>query len=53
MTLLIVPLTSILKSGVDKASQSTSSVCLNEQIQYWKAHTNIPKYREMLDAICS
>lgn len=36
LAVVFVPLTSILKNGVDKASQATASVCINEFVQYWK-----------------
>jgi hypothetical protein len=45
MALLFMPLVSILKSGVDKVSQSTAAVCINEQIHYWHTHiSQFPKY---------
>lgn len=35
LSILFAPLISILRNGVDKASQATATVCINELVKFW------------------
>lgn len=51
INVLFVPLASILKSGVDKASQSTAAVCINEMVQYWMLKKSNGLYQKNLESV--